>query len=542
MDLASLIEQLSDPGAYPSAVSTVEVRHTHISVVFLAGPYAYKIKKPVQLGFLDFGTLERRHHFCEEEVRLNRRLASEVYLGVVPVTMSGKRLQMDGHGEPVEWAVKMQRLPEEATLEKRLGKGEVGIELIRILARKIAAFHAQADTDEAIAARGRFEVVAGNAWENFEQAAAQVGSTLSRTVYDRLRSLTEQALADRQALIEKRARSGVIRDTHGDLHLDHVYLLRERSSLGDLVIIDCIEFNTRFRFADPIADMAFLVMDLTFHGRRDLAAAFAEEYFGTSHDEEGRSLLPFYTSYRAAVRGKVEGFELAEKEVPDTERAAAGARARAHWLSALDLLEEPQRRPCLVLVGGLPGTGKSTLAAALAEDAGLQILRSDVIRKELAGAPAGSQPSTAFEDGLYTTAWTERTYAECLRRTEELLFEGKRVLVDASFREEKHRRSFLEAAQRWGVRSVLLLCRAEPEVVRQRLENRRGDASDADWRIYLQAAMRWEDPSPPTRRFVRELHTGGHREGVLAVALDVLGELEIANPLSDGPQTGRATS
>src|SRR5437016_4347584 len=163
MDLARLIEELSEPAAYPFQVSNIDVRHTHISVVFLAGPYAYKIKKPVQFGFLDFGTLEKRHHFCQEEVRLNRRLAAEVYLGVVPVTHVATGLAMEGHGQPVEWAVKMQRLPEEATLEKRLAKGEVSIDLVRTLAHKIASFHARADNNKEIAAQGRFELVAANA-------------------------------------------------------------------------------------------------------------------------------------------------------------------------------------------------------------------------------------------------------------------------------------------------------------------------------------------------------------------------------------------
>ena len=171
------------------------------------------------------------------------------------------------------------------------------------------------------------------------------------------------------------------RDTHGDLHLDHVYLFPDRAPPADLVIIDCIEFNERFRFADPVADMAFLVMDLAFHGRRDLARAFADAYFRASGDEEGRALLPFYTAYRAAVRGKVEGMELAEREVPEAERAAALVRARAHWLLALGELEEPGRRPCLVLVGGLPGTGKSTLARGLAEQAGFTVIRSDLVRR-----------------------------------------------------------------------------------------------------------------------------------------------------------------
>ena len=271
--------------------------------------------------------------------------------------------------------------------------------------------------------------------------------------------------------------------------------------------------------------MAFLAMDLTLHGRRDLARAFAEAYFRASGDAEGRALLPFYTAYRAAVRGKVEGLKLAEAEIPEADRDAALIKARAHWLLALGELEEPGRRPCLVLVGGLPGTGKSTLARALAERAGFTVIRSDLVRKELAGVSAGEPASSSFEGGIYAREWTERTYAECLRRAEGLLFEGERVLVDANFREEARRRLFLEAAERWGVPAVLLLCQAEPATVRERLAGRRGDASDADWKVYLEAAGRWEEPGALTRPAIREIANDGRPELALAHALDALREL-----------------
>jgi aminoglycoside phosphotransferase family enzyme/predicted kinase len=527
MELAHLLEALSKPSAYSHPVDRVEVCHTHISVVFLAGPYAYKIKKPVEMGFLDFSTLEKRRHYCEEEVRLNRRLAPTVYRGVVPVTRSGGSIQMEGPGDVIEWAVKMQRLPQEATLERRLQRGEVGIELVETLARQVAEFHARAEGGESIGAFGRFEVVARNARENFEQSVPQVGLTISQAVYGRLCALTVEALVKLHPLIQERARRRLPRDTHGDLHLDHVYLLPDRAPPADLVIIDCIEFNERFRFADPVADMAFLVMDLLFHGRRDLAQAFADAYFRASGDEEGRSLLPFYVAYRAAVRGKVEGFELTEKEVPEAERAAALTRARAHWLLALGQLEEPGLRPGLVLVGGLPGSGKSTLVQGLADRAGFSVVRSDLVRKELAQLHGQDWTPAPFGEGLYTPEWTERTYAECLRRTETLLFSGKRVVVDASFREEKRRHMFLEAATRWGVPGIFLLCQAEPEIIREHLLSRTGDASTADWSIYLEAAKHWEEPALLTRQVLFEIPTGLSRGTALSRALEVLREFNL---------------
>jgi predicted kinase len=296
----------------------------------------------------------------------------------------------------------------------------------------------------------------------------------------------------------------------------------EKAPPDDLVIIDCIEFNERFRFADPVADIAFLVMDLAFHGRRDLAGVFADAYFSASGDAEGRALLPFYTAYRAAVRGKVEGFELAEPEVPEAERAEALTRARAHWLLALGELETPGRRPCLVLVGGLPGTGKSTLTRALAERADLTLIRTDVVRKELAGLSPDEPARSPFGEGIYARAWTERTYRECLRRAEALLFEGQRVIVDASFGEERKREDFLGLAARLAVPALFLLCRADPGVSRHRLECRKADASDADWAVYQRAAERWGVVGPATQQSVREIQTDGTREHSLEQAVGLL--------------------
>lgn len=521
MDLASLIDALSHPEAYPYPAGEVEVLQTHISVVFLAGPHAYKIKKPVNLGFLDFSTLEKRRHFCDQEVRLNRRLAADVYLGVVPVVRSGDRARMEGQGEIVEWAVKMERLPAEATLERRLECGQVGKDTIEMLARKIAAFHQSAEGGAAISAFGKFEVVAGNARENFTQSAGQVGVTLSRAVFDRLRKLTEQWLSRLRDTIENRASRGVPRDTHGDLHLEHVYFFPNRGS-DELVIIDCIEFNDRFRFADPVADMAFLAMDLKSHGRRDLADVFQSAYFRATADDEGQTLLPFYTAYRAAVRGKVEGMKATEVEVPESERCRALARSRAHWLLALTELEAPERRPGLVLIGGLPGTGKSTLSRKLADSASFEIVRTDVVRKELAGVADVDGAHQPFGQGLYSPTWTEKTYAECFRRAEAMLFDGKRVIVDASFIEDKRRRTFVEAASKLGVPTIFLTCKASPDVVRARLGHRHHDASDADWAIYQQAARRWEDLSPDMHLTGRQIETGGAIEFAEAQALEAL--------------------
>jgi aminoglycoside phosphotransferase family enzyme/predicted kinase len=521
MDLAELIAALSSAAAWPKP-APVEVRQTHMSVVFLVGDSAYKIRKPVDLGFVDFTTLDKRKWDCDEEVRLNRRLAPNVYRGVVPITRDNGSIRAGGSGEAIEWAVEMTRLADEATLSRRLAHGEITDERIELIARRIAAFHATAGRGERINEFGRFDVVAGNARENFNQTLEHVGRTVRRRVHAACRELTESLLDRHRELIESRARRGIPCDTHGDLHLSHVYLFPNRPDPDDLVIIDCIEFAERFRFADPVSDIAFLIMDLIFHNRRDLATACEKAYFSAANDAEGAVLLPLYVAYRAIVRAKVEGMQLAEREIPTEQRQRMLHKAEAHWLLALTVLEEPQRKPCLFLVSGLPGAGKSTLSRGLASLANFTVIRSDAIRKELAGVPL-----TLKAEGCYTPEWTDRTYAECLGRASDTLRNGGRAIVDASFAEEGRREEFLDAAGKLGVPAVLLVCRADSDVVRQRLHARRGDASDAGWAVYEEMASRWERMSEETERHAAEIDANDAERAVRS-AMEALYRLELA--------------
>ena len=322
MDLAELIAALNDPHAYPFPTESVDVRQTHISVVILAGDFVYKVKKPVNFGFLDFSTLGRRRHFCNEEVRLNRRLAPGVYLGAAPINRSESGVAVEGSGEVIEWAVKMGRLPDEATLLSRLRIGDAEATLVQTVARRVAEFHSGAAAGDHVAAYGRFDVVAGNARENLTQSAPFIGLTVSQAVHDRVRRLTDDGAGPSSS--NHRGSGQARRPTRHARRPPLGPRLRfpPRLPPDDLVIIDCIEFNERFRFADPVADMAFLAMDLKRNGRPDLATAFADAYFTAADDADGRRVFPFYVAYRAAVRGKVEGMEAAEPEVSAAEQRA----------------------------------------------------------------------------------------------------------------------------------------------------------------------------------------------------------------------------
>jgi aminoglycoside phosphotransferase family enzyme/predicted kinase len=531
MDTEELIDKLSRPSAYPHPVDgEVVVHQTHISVVFLAGEYAYKFKKPVELAFLDYSTLEKRKYFCEREIELNRRLAPEIYLDTVSATASAGSdggLCVDGDGEPVEWAVKMVRLPDEATLEARLGRGEVSVGQMESLARRIASFHARAERGDEVSGFARFEAVAKNARDNFEQSREHIGQTIHQQVFDRLSALNEGQLEELCELIERRADADVACDTHGDLRLDHVYLFDENGLDGDFVIVDCIEFNDAFRFADPVSDVAFLAMDLAFADRRDLARALVAEYLEAADDREGAELLAFYIAYRAAVRAKVEGIKATEKEVSQDEREQAKTKARAHWLLALGRLEAPQRRPAMVLVGGLPGTGKSTLARALAERADFEVIDTDVVRKELAGLELHETGRAEYGEGIYTPEWSDKTYTECLRRAEQLLFEGRRVIVDATFSSEERRRVFLESGRAHGVRARFLECETSAETAKDRLSRRGEDVSDADWEVYRKMVEAWDEPSAATERAREVVSAEGEVDEVVARALELLRHAEL---------------
>jgi hypothetical protein len=325
VELSELVEALSDPGVYPESPRAVQVAQTQMSVVFLTEKHVYKVKKPVNLGYLDYSSLELRHHYCQREVALNRRLCPETYLGVVAITRQGGRVSLDGSGEAVDYAVKMRRLPQESMMDVLLRKGRGTAEMVARVAERLARFHAAAETGPAINPFGELETIRANTSENFQQTAAYVGRTVSAEQYQRIRRYTENFIEASATLFRRRVSGGRIKDCHGDLHAAHICFT------DGICIYDCIEFNDRFRYCDVASEVAFLAMDLDHYGEKELSRAFVDAYVEHSRDRGLLALLDFYKCYRAYVRGKVEGFKLDDPLIPEEERKETLAVAREYF-------------------------------------------------------------------------------------------------------------------------------------------------------------------------------------------------------------------
>lgn len=523
------MRDLARAEAWPSEPGEVAVVQTHISLVFVARDRVVKLKKPVDLGFLDFSTRELRLAACRAECRLNARLAPGIYEGVAAVARGSDGRWRVEEREPLadapdeEPAVLMRRLPEERSLAGLLRDGLLDEAILQRVARRLAAFHDAADAGPAVREASRWEPLAKVVRDNLAQAAAFADLTLEPALHARLAEATERELLARRELVEQRASRGMGRDGHGDLRLDHVHVLGDR--VEDVVAIDCIEFRDDLRRGDPVGDVAFLVMELEHEGRPDLAKAFFDAWSAARSDPEGALLLPLHVGYRHVVRGKVRSIESREAEVPPQARWSAAERARSHFIAALVTLEEPSRRPALVLACGLPGSGKSTVARALASAAGFARISSDETRKALAAwISAAPTWSGGLDGGLYSREWTDRTYRACREQAETLLRQGRRVIVDASFHEAARRAAFLDLARTLRVPAIVLECVVPDDEARRRLLARTGDASDADAAVRDAMAERWEAPHEDERGAWRRLDATGAPEAVAARALDLLRE------------------
>lgn len=464
---------------------------THISWVFLGKADVFKVKRPVDLGFLDFSSVEKRHDACLAEVELNARLAPDVYLGVVPVTRDARgRHAFAGTGEIVDWAVHMRRLRDEDRADVQLAEQRLTADHVKRLADHVADFHARARCDAETQRYGQVEAIRGNVCENFAQTRDTITRYLTEDQSAEIEAWQLERLTDTSRFVA-REQSNHIRDGHGDLRLEHVYFEQD----GTIAIIDCIEFNERFRYADVCADIAFLSMDLAWHGRPDLAELFLSRYAAQTDDYDLYSVVNFYESYRAFVRGKVVAILADDPNASKKARARARRQARRYFLLSLAFEREPLESPRLVAIGGLIASGKSTVASEVADLLAAPLLGSDRTRKRLAGKnPTDSMRSQAWENA-YDTNVTDALYAELLRRAEVVLTSGRPVVIDASFRSRAMREEARALAARLGVPFTFVECIAPEAVCLTRLAARARTGpheSDADLSLWSEFRSRYE--------------------------------------------------
>ncbi len=465
---------MAHPAFYPHRVSSLQRRDTHISVVFLTGEFVYKLKKPIDFGFLDYTGLEARRKMCELEVKLNKRLSRGVYLGVVELRREDGRFHFGGGGELVEYAVKMKQLPDDASLSNRIVCGKASPDEMLRLGRRLAEFYAAAEHTEQIDWFGGHQVIEFNTEENFRQLAPFVGNLVGQERFDFIVESSRGFLRDRGGLFQRRVEEGRIRDGHGDLRAEHVYFL------DGIQIIDCIEFNERFRYGDTAVDLAFLHMDVERLAGPDLSLAVLNGYTESSRDYGIYTLLDFYSCYRAVVKMKISCLSNTE--------LAQGSRKREMQMRAGKYLDLAFRyavqfaRPTLYVLCGLPGTGKSTYAKRLHEIFDIALFRSDTARQGIPGYGAHRGP-VPFGTGIYRHEMRGWVYSWLLSMAQEELKKGRSAILDATFSQRKWREEAVRLAKDLDANILFFECVSSQDTILQRLGRRReGDDGQSDAR------------------------------------------------------------
>lgn len=516
---APLVKALLDPRRYDPPVDAVALIETHISYVLLAGPYVYKIKKAVDLGFLDFSSLEKRRFYCEEELRLNRRFAPALYLDLVPIGGTADQPVLYASDSILEYAVRMARFPQEALLDRMLEAGKLIPRHIDAIAAEVASVHAAIAGAAVPAGLGTPEAVNRPVRENFSQIAERTAGHAASPALERLRRWSEEEFERRRDDFSARLRDGFVRECHGDLHLGNMALIDKRVTL-----FDCIEFSPGLRWIDVMSDAAFVVMDLDDRGRPDLAWRFLNAYLERTGDFAGLRVLPYYLAYRAMVRAKVACIRACQ---PGLEAPQAWQRAQS-YLAIAARLARP-RRPWLLITFGYSGSGKTTATQALLERTGAIRLRSDIERKRLFGLAPDARSHSGVDQGLYAPDAHVRTYRHLAELARTVLQAGYPVIVDAAFLKRSERHAFRALARDMNVPFAILELDAEADELRRRVAQREAqgrDASEATLQVLEKQIQNGERIVPEERPSVVTLESGEAMEA----GLNALAQRLMDNP------------
>jgi len=494
MKSLKLFEKLKNPAIYGSEIESVNILQTHISYVVLTGKYAYKIKKPVNFGFLDFSTLENRKYFCKEELKLNRRLCPDIYLDVVAFKVKNEDLNLEGKGKIVEYAVKMKEFPQEKIMTKLLQQEKIGEDILDKICDILVKFYRSGGHSKDIERYGTVETVKKNTDENFEQTKQYIDTTIPKEIFDNIKLNTNKFLNQKKDLFKKRIKKGYIRDCHGDLHSGNIVVNND-----DICIFDCIEFNKRFRYSDVASDISFLAMDLDYIGYPYLSSYFIEKYIKKSKDTDFFKILNFYKCYRAYVRGKVIGFKLDDPNIDKLEKQDIKNNAKkyfdlAHYYSLLFSRSINKTRPLLFITSGLTGTGKTTVAKKISVDYDARIISTDNVRKELEGIDKFERHHNAYNTGLYSPQKMFYTYKKILEKANIFLRKEENVVLDATFKNRKLRNMAYEIAKKNNAVFLILFCKCPEKKVKEYLEKRlkKKSVSDGRWEIYLKQKESFE--------------------------------------------------
>lgn len=461
-----MVHFLTNWRSYSERPHRIQLVQTHASWVAILPRFVYKVKKPVKLGFLDFSTAEKRRRNCEREVALNRRLSSDIYLGVIPITRGKDGLAFAGSGRVVDYAVKMRRLPARYFLLPMLRRGEGTTRHIDRVIAVLEKFYGAHPSTPGSARWGRVDIIRKSTNENDRQTRSFVGETISRASFAAIGTYNKEFYRLNGALFAARRRDGYIRDCHGDLHLEHIHLGPKQ-----VTIYDCIEFNERFRMIDVANDVAFLAMDLDFHGRPDLGRYFATRMSKVMHDPDALRLLDFYKCYRACVRGKVESLRSVTAGLRERERLESCRRARQYFRLALEYAVAGSA-PLVLVAMGRVASGKSTLAQALSREMGWEVFSSDRLRKELAEVPLCERGSASQRKRLYSPSMSDRTYAALTRAAIQQIGRGRSVVLDATFGSPERRSMLRKALDKARANYCFVETRAGASTTKQRLRAR----------------------------------------------------------------------
>ncbi|MEQ6341094.1 MAG: AAA family ATPase [Gammaproteobacteria bacterium] len=500
---APLIRSLQNPALYDHPAQCFEVIETHISWVILTGPYAYKIKKPVDLGFLDFSTLEKRRYYCEEELRLNRRLAPQLYIGLAAITGSPAKPALNGAGPPFEYAVKMAQFPQEAQLDRVMTHGGLRPVHIDSLAQLIAGFHQRIAIAGQDTPYGSPTNVYQPVEENFLHIRPHLTEPASIEQLERLHTWSETENTRLLPLLQQRKADGFIRECHGDMHLANMALLDDQ-----ITIFDCLEFNENLRWIDVMSEAAFLMMDLDNRGASTLGWRFLNAYLAANGDYPGLHLLRYYLVYRALVRAKVACIRLGQASLSEEERRAARLQYQ-RYAGLAESYTQPRATP-LIITHGPSGSGKTTHTQRLLETLGAIRVRSDVERKRLFGLNPEARTAAGIGTSLYTADTSHRTYQYLAGLARTIIESGYPAIIDAAFLKRAQRDMFHELAAHLGVPLVILNYHAPEAVLRARITQRAQeghDASEADIKVFEHQLATFEPITPEESAHALSIHS-----------------------------------